>query len=177
MVLVGAIQRHVKRKCQMAKTVEVKAEKKVIISDLNAAIAEMENGSDIRAAIDKELLKASVAEVKVEAGKFSGDYVKLELGDKAETEAQLIEAMRLIAGGNLTSPTDDEGDADDSKPSVVKWFLYGADLAARSRTSQRIKAAAQGPEKAIEKMADLIVKNKPGTSRAEAIEQATALLS
>lgn len=161
----------------MAKAAEVKAEKKVVISDLNVAISEMDNGADLAAAVKSGLLKASIAEVKVEAGKFSGDYVKFELGDGADGDEKMIEAMRLIAGGNLTSPTDDDGDADDSKPSVVKWFLYGADLAARSRTSQRIKAAAQGPEKAIEKMADLIVKNKPGTSRAEAIEQATALLS
>lgn len=160
----------------MAKTNEVKADKKVVIADLKAAVKEMDNGADVQSAIDEGLIKAEVAEVKVEAGKFSGDYVRLALADGLSND-DTIKAMTVIAGGNLVAPKDDDDETDDSKPSVVKWFLYGADLAARSRTSQRIKAAAQGPEKAIEKMADLIVKNKPGTSREEAIEQATALLS
>ena len=164
------------RKCQMANEVQ-KAEKKIVITDLAKAIEQMENGKEIAEAISDGLLKAEVAEVKVEAGKFSGDYVKLTLGDNAKTDEQILDMMTLIAGGNFTPPVDDDGEADDRKPSVVKHFFYGADLAARSATSQAVKREAQGPEKAIERMADNIQKAKPGMSREKAVARAIKMLA
>ena len=119
--------------------------------------------------------------VEIEAGKYSGDYVKLSLGEKATDPESILAAMQAIAGGNLTAPASTakdakEGDVDNRAPSVVKFFLYGADLAARSRTSQRIKAAAEGPDKAIESMAKTIVKNKPNTTMEQARAMARMLL-
>lgn len=171
----------------MAKTAEkAKAEKKVVISDLNTAVGELFDGNaeqvaQLRRAIESGLVKAEVAEVTINDNQFSGDYVKLSLGEAAVDDASILNAMRAIAGGNLTLPvtTNEKGEeeVDERAPAVTKWFLYGADLASRSRTSQRIKAAAEGPEKAIESMAKTIVKNKPGTTMEQARQIAAAVLA
>lgn len=159
-------------------TKKAPAEKKVVISDLATAVKEMEGGETIQKAIDAGLVKAALEEVEIESGKYSGDYVKLTLGEKATDEASIIAALVAISGGNLTAPkAEDSDEPDNRKPSLVKFALYGADLAARSRTSQRIKAASQGPDKAIEKMADILVKNKPNLSKEQALEMARALMA
>ena len=162
---------------------EVKADKKIVITSLKDAIAKMERGEEIATAIADGMVKAELAEVKIEAGKFSGDYVKLTLGDNAKTDDQIIETMILIAGGNLTQPFKKDADGEDTEeideraPSLVKHFFYGADLAARSATSQAIKRVAQGPEKQIEKMADQIQKAKPNMSREKAVARAIKMLA
>ena len=160
---------------------DVKAEKKIIITDLNKAIAQMERGSEIAEAIKSGFIKASIAEVKVEAGKYSGDYVKLVLGDSAKTDNEKIETMILIAGGNLDQPFKKDADGneteeiDERAESLTKHFFYGNDLAARSATSQAIKRAAQGPEKQIEKMADLAMKMNPNLTREKALAKAAKM--
>jgi hypothetical protein len=157
------------------------AEKKIVITDLEAAIGDLfDQNADavknLRSAISAGLVKAEIAEVKVEEGKYSGDYVKLSLGDKATDSDSVMLAMMAIAAGNLTTPKGDDGEDDDRAPAVTKWFLYGADLASRSRTSQQVKAAAEGPDKAIEKMAQTIVKNNPKISLERAREKARLAL-
>jgi hypothetical protein len=166
---------------KMAKNEKEPAKKVVVLADVAAGIAELvkdgivaENVTDL---IEKGIVKAELDEVEVEAGKFSGDYVRFSVGENAKTDKQVIAALVAISGGNLTAPLNDEQEADQRKPSLVKFALYGADLNARSRTSQRVKAAAEGPEKAIEKMADQIQKAKPGKfSREQAVEMARMLL-
>jgi len=167
----------------MAKETKKDPAKKVVtLADVNAGIQELITdgvvAQNITELIEAGIVKAELDEVEVEAGKFSGDYVRLSIGEKADTDKKVIAAMTAIAGGNLRPPKAEEGDGPDTrKPSVVKFLLYGADLSARSRTSQRIKAAAEGPEKAIEKMADQIQKAKPGKfTREAALEMARMLL-
>jgi hypothetical protein len=160
----------------MANETKTAGEKKITITDLSAAVAELDGAgtkserTTLRDAIAAGLVKAEVDEASVENGKYTGDYVRLSLGDKATDSASILSAMQAIASGNLTAPTGDDGKADDKAPSVVKWFLYGADLAARSRTSQRIKTAAAGPEKTIERMAkDLAAKKNIDLETARAM--------
>jgi hypothetical protein len=158
------------------------AKKVVTLESVEAGITELINdgivAANINELISRGVVKAELDEVEVEAGKFSGDYVRFSIGEKATTEKLVIAALVAIGGGNLTPPAKEDGDGvDERKPSLVKFALYGADLNARSRTSQRVKAAAEGPEKAIEKMADQIQKAKPGKfSREAAIEMARMLL-
>jgi hypothetical protein len=125
-------------------------------------------------------VKAELDVVGVEEGKFLGDYVRLSLGDNVKTEKQVWAALLAIASGNLRAPMkeDDPSVPDTRKPSLEKFALYGADLAARGRTSQRVRSAAEGPEKAIEKMANDIQKAKPGKyTREQAIAKATKALA
>ncbi len=166
----------------MAKTDKKDPAKKVLtLESVEVGIAELVT-DEIVAANISELVKAGIVaavldEVEVEAGKFSGDYVRFSVGENAKTEKQIIAALTAIAGGNLSVSKADDG-TEERKPSLVKFALYGADLNARSRTSQRIRTAAEGPEKAIEKMADQIQKAKPGKfTREQAIERATLMLS
>jgi len=167
----------------MAKTaVKEPAKKVVVLESVEAGLTELITdgivSADIKALIEAGIVSAELDTVDVEAGKFSGDYVRFSVGEKATTDEDVVKALVAIAGGNLTSPakTDGEG-VDERKPSLVKFALYGADLNARSRTSQRVKAAAEGPEKNIEKMADIIQKSKPGKfTREAALEMARMML-
>ena len=168
----------------MAKAEKKEPAKKVVtLASIEAGIGELVTDGIVAANISElvasGLVKAELDEVEVEAGKFSGDYVRFSVGENAKTDEQVIAALVAIAGGNLTAPAKTEGEgSDERKPSLVKFALYGADLNARSRTSQRVKAAAEGPEKAIEKMADQIQKAKPGKfSREQAVEMAKMLLA
>lgn len=157
------------------------AEKKITITDLAAAVKELDSTGELQKAIDAGLVKAEIEEVEIEGGKFSGDYVKLTVGEKAESDTDVVRALVAIAAGNLKPPVKvsekegEEDEVDTRAPSVVKFFTYGADLAARSRTSQRIKAAAQGPEKSIERMAELLSKTK-GISLEDAKAMVAALM-
>jgi hypothetical protein len=164
----------------MAKKEKVQGTKVITLENVEAGLSDMlsegtitENTLEL---IENGFIKAELDEVGVDEGKFLGDYVRLSVGEKAKTDKQVIAALLAIAGGNLRAPMkeDEPTVADTRKPSLEKFALYGADLAARGRTSQRIRSAAEGPEKAIERMADLIQKSKPGKfSREQAIERAT----
>jgi len=178
----------IERSTQMAKDAKKEPATKVVtLASVEAGIAELVKdgivGENVSTLIEQGIVKAELDVVEVEAGKFSGDYVRFSIGEKAKTDKQVIAALVAISGGNLTAPAktgDDaeEGETDDRKPSLVKFALYGADLNARSRTSQRVKSAAEGPEKAIEKMADQIQKAKPGKfTREQAVQMATMLLA
>jgi hypothetical protein len=153
----------------MAKTKAVEGQKVVTLDSLEAGITELVNdgivGANINELIEAGQVKAELDLVEVEAGKFTGDYVRFSIGEKATSAKQIMAALQAISGGNLNAPVKEdgeEGELDWRKPSLVKFCLYGADLNARSRTSQRVKSAAEGPEKAIEKMAANIMKAKPG---------------
>jgi hypothetical protein len=170
----------------MAKAEKAAAQKVLVLESVEAGIKELVTdgivAANISELIEQGIVKAELDTVEVESGKFAGDYVRFSVGEKAKTDKQVIAALVAIAGGNLTSPVkggdgDDKAERDDRKPSLVKFSLYGADLNARSRTSQRVKAAAEGPEKAIEKMADQIQKAKPGKfTREQAVEMARMVL-
>lgn len=176
-----------KRRDKMADKVKAEAKKVLTLASVEAGIAELVTdgivAENVAELISKGLVKAELDEVEVEAGKFSGDYVRFSVGENAKSDKQVIAALTAICGGFLNFQPDtaegaEEGSIDTRKPCVVKFTLYGADLNARSRTSQRIKALAEGPEKAIEKMADNMQKAKPGKwTREQAIEIATMMLS
>ena len=164
----------------MAKTESEKApaQKVITITDLNAAIAELDNADQIREAVESGLVKAEIDLVEVDDRKYSGDYVRLTVGPNAQTDEDVVRALVVISGGNLRAPKKEGSDEPDNRaPNMEKFTIYGSDLAARSRVSQQIKAKAEGPDKAIEQMAKLLVKNKPGTSLEQAREMAKALLS
>ena len=153
----------------MAKTKVVEGQKVVTLDSLEAGITELVNdgivGANINELIEAGQVKAELDLVEVEAGKFTGDYVRFSIGEKATSAKQIMAALQAISGGNLNAPVKEdgeEGELDWRKPSLVKFCLYGADLNARSRTAQRVKSAAEGPEKAIEKLAANIMKAKPG---------------
>jgi hypothetical protein len=168
----------------MAKKEKEAGTKVVTLESVDAGLGEMLSEGLITDQtldlIEKGFIKAELDVVGVESDKFLGDYVRLSLGDNAKTEKQVIAALLAISGGNLRAPMkeDDPKVADTRKPSLEKFTLYGADLAARGRTSQRVRSAAEGPEKAIEKMADQIQKAKPGKfTREQAIAKATRMLA
>jgi len=168
----------------MAKSKEKTESKKVIIlPDVETGLSEMLNDGLINETtldlIEKKMIKAELDEVGVESDKFTGDYVRFSLGENAKTEKQIVAALLAIAGGNLRAPMkEDEPEvADTRKPSLEKFALYGADLAARGRTSQRIRSAAEGPEKAIERMANDLMKARPGKyTKEQAIARATKMI-
>lgn len=152
----------------MAKA-KVEGTKVVTLESLEQGIQELVNDGIVAANITEliaaEQIKAEIDLVEVEAGKFLGEYVRFSIGEKAVSQKAIVAALVAISGGNLNAPIKEdgeEGELDWRKPSLVKFCLYGADLNARSRTSQRVKSAAEGPEKAIEKMAANIMKAKPG---------------
>ena len=163
------------------------AEKKVnpvkvlAVENMDAEIARLVNDGVIAentpALIAEGIVKASLAVVKVDGGKFTGDYVKFGIGEKATEEADIQRAMLAISGGNLTAPLaegDDteEGELNDKAPSVVKYFLYGADLHQRARTQQKVRSAAEGPEKALERLAASFMKAKPKLTKEQALAMA-----
>jgi hypothetical protein len=167
-----------------------KAEKKITLANVESGLTknDFDNIEQVKQAIADGLVKAELDVVEVENGKFSGDYVKLTPGPKAleaplpdfDTLHPLIKALVIISGGNLVAPMKEtkEGEPEarnERKPNLVKYAIYGSDLAARSTTSQRIKTAAQGPEKSIERMAEMLSKTK-GIPLDEAREQVKALM-
>ena len=145
---------------------------------INEMIAEGYLPEEVRGMIKSGQIVAEIDQAEIEKGTFSGDYVRLSLGpDSAfEDQADAATALVVICGGNLRAPKRDDGESDTRKPSLEKFALYGADLAARSRVSQRIRGLTEGPEKAIEKMADQIQRAKPGTSRDKALARARKML-
>lgn len=168
-----------------AKT-ESTATKVLTLESVEAGIAEMITegllAADVKDLIAQGIIKAEIDQAEVDKGKFSGDYVRLSLGPNCKTDEDAVVALVMIAGGNLRAPLKEKAKADDPdvadlrKPSLEKFALYGADLNARSRVSQRVRAAAEGPEKAIERMADQLQKAKPGLSREKAVAKAKAML-
>lgn len=131
-----------------------KAEKKVVVESVAKGVAELDPSGNLQKAIDAGIVSAAVEEVEIDGGKFSGDYIKLTPGEKVVDDETFVEFAKAISGGNLFAPTAEDSDEPDTRaPHAVKFLVYGADLAARSRTSQRIKSAAEGPEKSIERMA------------------------
>lgn len=163
-----------------ASKTESTATKVLTLESVQAGIDEMITegllAADIRDLIAGGIIKAEIDQAEVDKGKFSGDYVRLSLGENCKTDEDAVVALVMIAGGNLRAPKKDDGSPDLRKPSLEKFALYGADLNARSRVSQRVRAAAEGPEKAIERMADQLQKAKPGLSREKAIAKAKAML-
>lgn len=163
-----------------------KATKVLTLESVEAGIEEMITegllAADIRDLIEAGIIKAEIDQAEVDKGKFAGDYVRLALGPNCKTDEDAVVALVMISGGNLRAPLKEKAKADDPdvadlrKPSLEKFALYGADLNARSRVSQRVRAAAEGPEKAIERMADQLQKAKPGLSREKAISKAKAML-
>ena len=164
----------------MANETKAPAEKKIIINDLNEAIGKLDNADAVKAAVAAGLVKAEIDTVDVESGKFSGDYVRLSLGEAVTDDSTALAAITVICGGKVIVPDskDDKGNAVDNsrKASVVKFALYGADLANRSRVSQQIKSAAQGPEKKIEQMAKLLKSQKPELSDEQALDLVRMML-
>lgn len=154
-----------------------KAEKKITVT-LEEGIAKFPNADEVKAAIAAGTVSATLDTVEIESGKFSGDYVRLDLGPNAKTDAEIVEALRVICGGSIFNApeADDKGVVKDSrKPSLVKFALYGSDLNARSRTSQQIKAQAVSPDKTIAKMVDNMLKMKPTLTR-EAAESMVRMM-
>lgn len=163
------------------KAAESTATKVLTLESVEAGIAEMITEGllpeDVRGLIESGVIKAEIDQAEVEKGKYSGDYVRLSLGENCKTDEDAVVALVMISGGNLRAPMKEDGKtADLRKPSLEKFALYGADLNARSRVSQRVRAAAEGPEKAIERMADQLQKAKPGLSREKAVAKAKAML-
>ena len=163
---------------------KVEGTKVITVDSLEQGIQELINDGMVAANINEliaaEQIKAEIDTVEVEAGKFLGEYVRFSIGDKATSAKAIIAALTAIGGGNLNAPVKEDGEdgeLDWRKPSLVKFALYGADLNARSRTSQRVKSAAEGPEKAIEKMAANIMKAKPGKyTQEQAVQMARMVL-
>lgn len=156
--------------------------KKIVLASVEQGLAEMQAEgfipAEVTALIAQGIIKAELDIATVDEDTYSGDYVRLTLGDNAKTDDDVIMGLLMIAAGNLRAPFKEDGVTRDMrKPSLEKFALYGADLAARSRVSQRVKAAAEGPEKAIERMADQMQKAKPGLSREKAVARAIKALN
>lgn len=168
------------KKMENGKT-EKQPEKKVFVASVEQGIADLiaegQLPAEVPGLIEQGIIKAVIDQANVDDDKFSGDYIRLTLGDGAKTDDDVIMGLLMIANGNLRAPFKEDGETRDMrKPSLEKFALYGADLASRSRVSQRVKAAAEGPERAIERMADQLQKAKPGMSREKAMAKAVAML-
>lgn len=165
-----------------------------ITAAIDAMLADGLVADGIHQLIEDGSVRVTVETVEVEKGKYLGDYLRFSLGANVTTEDDAITALQAICGGNILPPTKDEGDDsedaeadgdDDSsepaydkrKPSVVKHCLYGLDLAARSRTTQRVKSAAEGPDKAIERMIVEAMKANPKLTREKAKARIISMLA
>lgn len=156
---------------------KVEAEMKVFVNDVAAELLVLDPSGALTQAVKDGIVSAEIAEVTIDSGKYSGQYVKLTPGPKVTDEASFVAFAKAVSNGNIFAPkAEGEDEPDTRAPHAVKHLVYGVDLAARSRTSQRIKAQAEGPDKDIERMAKILIKAKPGVSMDDAREMARAML-
>lgn len=159
---------------ETAEAREPQGVQKIAVTDLDAAIAGLVTdghvGANMPELVKSGLVKAYVDFVQVAKNAYYGQYVRFTIGDNATEEEQVGEAILAICGGAVINEDKD-------KVSLVKAALYGADLFARNRTSQRVRSAiGADPAKAFEKMVKQIMDAKPSWTREKAEARAKLML-
>lgn len=147
---------------------------KIAVTDLDTAVAALVTdghvGANMPDLIKQGLVHAYIDFVQVAKNAYYGQYVRFAIGENATEEEQVGEAILAICGGAVIN-------ADKDKVSLVKAALYGADLFARNRTSQRVRSAiGADPAKAFEKMVKQIMDAKPSWTREKAEARAKLML-
>lgn len=159
---------------ETAESREPQGVQKIAVTDLDAAVTALVTdghvGANMPDLIKAGLVRAYVDFVQVSKNAYYGEYVRFAIGENATEEEQVGEAILAICGGAVINEDKD-------KVSLVKAALYGADLFARNRTSQRVRSAiGADPAKAFEKMVKQIMDAKPSWTREKAEARAKLML-